>query len=241
MKRFGYLPLIAVALWALFTLTGCGSVFKQSAPAPVPTPHVARKPTPVIRPKPVAGSAGLAVYATHGARPAGGVLVYAEPLDARVPRTDDPPAVLNLVARHFEPAVLPVRVGGRVTIQNLDGVAHDLYSFSHTRPLSLHLPAGARDVGLKFRHAGVVAIGCKIYNSMHGYVYVTAAPYFGLTDSNGYLRFGNLPAGRYRIGVWLPGSSDKDFPGYPRSLTLESKTDAVVHVKVRHMRPPQTP
>lgn len=237
MKRYGYLALTAVALWALLTLTGCSSLFKEPAPAVAPSPRPGKRSTSAPHPQPPAGSAGLAVYATGSGGPAAGVLVYAEPLDARASHVDDPPAVLDIMEHHFEPAVLPVQVGGTVTIQNLDTVAHDIYSFSHARSLSLHLAPGERVTGVNFRHSGVVAIGCKIYNDMQGYIYVTTAPYYGVTDSNGYVRLGNLYAGHYRIGAWLPGTSDATLSVLPHTLVLKASSDDVVHIRVRATHP----
>jgi plastocyanin len=169
--------------------------------------------------------------------PADDVLVYAQPLDAHIALGDDAPAVLNIIERHFEPAVLPVRAGGRVTIQNLDGVVHDVYSFSPARPLSFHLAAGERKTGVEFPHAGVVAVGCKVYNEVQGYIYVTDAPYFGTTDLNGYLRLGGLPPGRYRIGAWSHAIPARDFPGFPVTLTLKAGPDTVVRIRIRNSRP----
>ncbi|MGH8399532.1 MAG: hypothetical protein ACRESU_00380, partial [Gammaproteobacteria bacterium] len=161
------------------------------------------------------------------------VLIYAQPLDkgaAPVPSTQ--PAVLDILDRHFEPAILPVRAGDSVTIQNLDDVPHDIYSFSSTRPLSLHLAAGEQHAALSFTHPGVVTVGCKIYNEMQGYIYVTDAPYFGKTDSHGFLRLTGLPPGRYTLGAWRAGSSDSDLAGYPRTLTLQPGTEQVVRVRL---------
>jgi plastocyanin len=229
MTRFGSILPVSVALSALLGLAGCAELFPPFPPSqPATTIHGSVQGSVSVAPP-----AAIAVYATQAnGNPVGDILVYAQPLDARIPATTDAPAVLNILERHFEPTVLPVRAGGSVTIQNLDGVAHDVYSFSPVHPLSLHLAVGERETRLTFRHTGVVAIGCKVYNDMQGYIYVTDAPYFGLTDSQGYLRLGDLPPGRYRLGVWRAGTSDQDLPGYPRTLTLKSNADEVVHVHI---------
>lgn len=221
MKYRSYIARIALALGASLALAGCAKYFPPySSPA---------KPSTAV-----SSAAAIAVYATKaGGDPAGDVLIYAQPLDksaASVPGAQ--PAVLDILDRHFEPAILPVRAGGSVTIQNLDDVPHDIYSFSSTRPLSLHLAAGERHAALSFNHPGVVTVGCKIYNEMQGYIYVTDAPYFGTTDSHGFLRLTGLPPGRYKLGAWRAGSSDRDLAGYPRTLTLKPGTEQVVRVRL---------
>ncbi|HET7650255.1 MAG TPA: hypothetical protein VFL15_06115 [Gammaproteobacteria bacterium] len=231
MTRFGSSVLITVALWALFVLAACSAFLPAQKQFAQPTTAVAH--TPLANPP----QAAIAVYATQAnGMPADNVLVYAQPLDAHAVRVDDPPAVLNILDRHFQPALLPVHEGGTVTVQNLDGVAHDVYSFSQVRPLSLHLAPGERETGLRFPHAGVVAVGCKIYNEMQGYIYVTDAPYFGTTDLNGYLRLGDLPTGRYRIGVWSHAIPAKGFPGFPLVVTLKAGPDEVVRIRIRKSR-----
>jgi plastocyanin len=211
---------ISVALWALLSLAGCAALFPSYPPG---KPVNARS-----------GSAAIAIYATKAdGNPAGDVLVYAQPLDAdsaTIPR--DQPAVLDILDRRFEPVVLPVHAGGSVTVQNLDDVPHDIYSFSAARPLSMHLAAGERQAYLKFSRAGIVTVGCKIYNEMQGYIYVTDAPYFGKTDSHGFLRLSDLPAGRYRLGAWHVGVADNDLAGYPRPLTLKPDTEQVVRIRL---------
>lgn len=217
-------------LCLLLALTGCAPPFPPLAPGK-PSTSVSGSAAGSVT---VSGSAAIAVFATNSdGHPLGDVLVYAEPLEAGA-RTapDNQPAVLDIVDRHFEPAILPVRRGGTVTIQNLDGVTHDVYSFSTTHPLSLRLEPGEHHSVSGFRRTGVVSVGCKIYNDMQGYIYVTEAPYFGKTDSHGFLRLAGLPSGRYKLGVWRAGNANSNVAGYPRTLTLTAGTDEVIHVRL---------
>jgi len=177
-------------------------------------------------------SAAIAVYATKAdGSPLGDALVYARPVQA-VPALAAPAVVLDILARHFEPEVLAVRAGTTVTIENNDDVTHDVYSFSDARPFSVHLAVGAHQTLPTFGRAGVVVVGCKVHGDMLGYIYVTDAPYFGKTDSRGYLRLAGLPPGRYSLGVWRAGDSAKDLPGYPKSMMLTADSEQVVRVRL---------
>jgi hypothetical protein len=59
-----------------------------------------------------------------------------------------------------------------------------------------------------FDQPGLVVLGCNIHDSMVGYIYVTAAPYFGTTDARGALTFKDLPAGDYRLTLSSPYIAD---------------------------------
>lgn len=229
--RHGSASAIVVVLAALVSLAGC-TLLSPPAPRPGAQPKPATKTTAAAaKPAPAARPAALAVRATNASGGAmDNVLVLLHPLDAR-PDLDDAPAVLDVLDRRFEPAVLPVRVGGSVLLKNLDGVPHDVYSFSKARPLSLHLAAGDRGKTVKFSRAGVVTVGCKVYNDMRGYIYVTDAAYFGTTDGNGFLRLSGIAPGSYRVEVWRADQPAADPPSFPEKIELEPGAERALPVK----------
>lgn len=185
--------------------------------------------TPVsVVPAPTPGTAAVAVYATGSDdAPLRDALIYLHPLDALAATPQPAPAVLDIMARQFEPMVLPVPAGATVTFHNLDDVDHDLYSFSQTRPFSLHLVAHSGDAPLVFAHPGLVTLGCKVHNWMLGYIYVMDTPYYGKTDDHGYLRLAGLPPGRYTLGLWQARAPDHDEP-HLRALTLAAGSEQAV-------------
>jgi len=221
LRHFGHLFLACTALPATLALAACASI---QGGAEIAAPETARSNAPAV----------IAVYATRAdGSPLGDALVYARPSQAASPPAPaTTPAVLDILARHFEPELLAVRAGTTVTIENNDDVTHDVYSFSDARPFSVHLAVGARQALPVFARGGVVVVGCKVHGDMLGYIYVTDAPYFGKTDSRGYLRLAGLPPGRYSLGVWRAGDSAKDLPGYPRTLTLAPDSVQVVRVRL---------
>ena len=172
--------------------------------------------------------AAIAVYATADDLPLRDVLVTLRPMD--VPATAQPPAsaALDLMHRHFEPLVLAVPVGTAVSVHNLDDVDHELYSFSPALPFSLHLAAKGGSGAVTAARAGVVVLGCKVHDEMVGYLYVTDAPYFGKTDSDGYLRLAGLKPGRYTLGVWRAPGTDE---AHARTLTLAAGTEEAVRLR----------
>jgi len=118
------------------------------------------------------------------------------------------PAVMDQRNREFVPRVLVVAVGSRVEFPNNDSVSHQVYSFSAAKRFQLPLYKGETHPPVTFDRAGLVVLGCNIHDAMVGYIYVTDAPYFGMTEAAGGFALKDLPAGDYRIVVWGPYISD---------------------------------
>ncbi len=130
-------------------------------------------------------------------------------------------AVMDQRNLAFVPRVLVVAVGTSVEFPNNDSVSHQVYSFSPAKKFQLPLYKGARHPPVTFDQEGLVVLGCNIHDGMAGYIYVTAAPFFGTTDATGTLRLTDLPIGDYRITLWSPLIADP-----PPSLIRTVHVDA---------------
>jgi plastocyanin len=138
-----------------------------------------------------------------------GVVVTVAPAGARaLPVPAAKPAVMDQRDRAFVPRVLVVGVGSRVEFPNNDSVSHQVYSFSPAKRFQLALYKGETHPPVTFDQAGLVVLGCNIHDSMVGYIYVTAVPYFGSTDATGTLSLKDLPSDDYQIVVWSPYIAD---------------------------------
>jgi plastocyanin len=145
----------------------------------------------------------------HDGRGVAEVVVAATPAGA-IPGSPPglKPAVMDQRNREFVPRVLVVGVGTSVEFPNNDSVSHQVYSFSAARRFQLPLYKGQPHPPVTFDKPGLVVLGCNIHDAMVGYVYVTDAPYFGITEAAGGLTLKDLPAGDYRIVVWGPYIAD---------------------------------
>ncbi|HKT33020.1 MAG TPA: hypothetical protein VJS89_11120 [Gammaproteobacteria bacterium] len=167
----------------------------------------------VVKPAP---RAALAIYATRAdGTPLADAAVYLQALDTRR-ETDTLRAAhadtVDLIDRQFQPRIQIVHSGGSVVFNNLDDVEHDIYSFSTAPALTLQLRPGQSRRVIAPNHPMVLTLGCKIHNSMLAYMVVTDTTVFGTTDNNGFLRFGELPPGHYRVQLWYadPHSGTRD-------------------------------
>jgi plastocyanin len=130
------------------------------------------------------------------------------------PVLEQPKAVMDQQHLAFVPQVLVVAVGTQVEFPNNDSVSHQVYSFSPAKRFQLPLYKGVLHPPVMFDTSGLVVLGCNIHDQMVGYIYVTDAPFYGKTDSQGVLRLTGLPAGDYVLTAWSPFIADE-----PSALT----------------------
>ena len=152
-----------------------------------------------------AGAATVVAMARAGDRPLADAVVTLTPLgiapDGR-PATGD--GVMRQHDERFDPFVVAISTGSRVRFPNDDDVRHHVYSFSPAKPFELRLYGRDETPSVLFDRPGIVAVGCNIHDTMRGYVYVTYAPWFGVTDGEGLAPLTGIPAGRYRVDAWHP-------------------------------------
>jgi hypothetical protein len=130
--------------------------------------------------------------------------------------------------RAFVPQVLVVPVGTPVSFPNNDSISHQVYSFSPAKRFQLPLYKGATHSPVTFEREGLVVLGCNIHDEMAGYIYVTAAPRFGMSDSRGSLELNALPGGEYRLTAWSPIVADA-----PSTLTRVVRIDPTAATKLK--------
>ena len=136
------------------------------------------------------------------------IVVTVAPTESRTHRQTAATAVMDQLDLAFAPRVLVVAVGTSVMFPNNDSVSHQVYSFSEAKKFQLPLYKGVHHPPITFEREGLVVLGCNIHDEMVGYIYVTDAPFFGKTDTDGILHVHNIPGGDYRVSVWSPMVAD---------------------------------
>jgi plastocyanin len=112
-----------------------------------------------------------------------------------------PPAVAEVHQheRHFDPELLPITAGQRVSFPNDDLFFHNVFSPSPAREFDLgQYPQGSTMVKL-FPNVGVVDVYCNIHPEMAATVLVLPNRRFTTVKSDGSFRIDGVPAGKWKL------------------------------------------
>ncbi|WP_321797356.1 methylamine utilization protein [Caballeronia sp. J97] len=140
--------------------------------------------------------------------PVSDAIVYALPVNDKLPATKPAPAVIDQIKRRFVPMVSVVQTGASVTFPNKDNIEHDVYSFSPPRRFELNLYHGIPANPVVFDKPGLVVMGCNIHDAMVAYLLIVDTPWFAKTDASGVATIENLPAESYKVVAWHFRQSD---------------------------------
>jgi plastocyanin len=167
-------------------------------------------------------------------KPLAGAVITAEPESST---SSAPPvkALMDQVNLAFLPDVLVIPVHSTVQFPNSDAVGHQVYSFSSARQFQLPLYRGKPYPPVQFDQPGVVTLGCNIHDNMVGYIFVTAAPWFGRTDAHGEWQGRDLPPGKFHVRVWHPLLNEA--LDVERSVDLPAEHGAVEIRLAKPLRP----
>ena len=133
----------------------------------------------------------------------------------------------------FNPRLLAIQRGTRVTFPNLDDDYHNVLSYSKAKEFDLgRYRKEERSPTLAFDKAGVVELGCEIHEHMQATIIVLDTPYFTSTDTDGHYRLENLPAGKFTLKAWLNKKTTWSEP-------IELKSGQVLRVDFPPPAPPQ--
>jgi len=129
------------------------------------------------------------------------VVVSLKVKDAKV-EIPKKPVIFNQASCRFEPHIMVVPVGSTVGFQNSDKCVHNvhLYAFKNTG-FNRAVPTG-KDVKGTFKRAEAIKVSCDIHPWMSGYVVVTDATHWAVTDAEGGFSLKGLPAGEYELEIW---------------------------------------
>jgi len=137
----------------------------------------------------------------------------------------------------FSPGTLVVPAGATVRFPNLDKVRHSIYSFSKAAKIDIQLYGRDETRTHSFAVPGSVALGCKIHDSMRGYIKVVDTPYAAKTDQNGQVRIAQLPGGAATVKVWHPALRSRTGEQVEAvTLTAGQATSRAVAVELRAIK-----
>jgi hypothetical protein len=114
------------------------------------------------------------------------------------------PVLLNQKSYMYDPHVQGAQVGQPVMVYNRDPVLHSVHPLTFDNPeYGLGQSDPERPTVLRFSRPEVpIALRCDVHPWMRAFVGILEHPFFAVSDATGNFEIGNLPAGKYRIGVW---------------------------------------
>ena len=103
----------------------------------------------------------------------------------------------------FEPHVLGIMAGGKVTLKSSDPVNHNVNARLKNSPFNSLLAAGGTT---QFSPGSAertpASVTCDIHPWMQAWWLVLDNPYFAVTDAKGNYEIKNVPAGAQKVVVW---------------------------------------
>ncbi len=157
-------------------------------------------------PKPKRGSLSGVVLTSGGGTAASLAVVTLEPVAGKFRHRTPKERVIEQRDRQFAPRILTVPVGSTVSFPNFDGIFHNVFSRSETKPFDLGIYKNGQTRALVFEKEGIVRIGCNLHANMSAVVVVVSAPHYVITDAQGRFAFRSLDPGRYVMRVWSEAS-----------------------------------
>lgn len=137
----------------------------------------------------------------------------------------------------FTPGTLVVPAGATVRFPNHDKVRHSIYSFSKAAKIDIQLYGRDETRAHTFTVPGGVSLGCKIHDTMRGYIKVVDTPYAAKSDHNGQVRIAQLPGGAATVSIWHPAVRSRTAEHQEAiTLTAGQATSRAVSIELRPLK-----
>ena len=116
-----------------------------------------------------------------------------------------PAALSNSVTsrgKRFDPRILAVTAGTRVSFPNVDAIYHNAFSLTpgNAFDMGLYRKGASRDVVMK--NPGIVHVYCNIHPEMAASVVVVEGNAFAVVQRDGSFRIAGIPPGRREVHIW---------------------------------------
>lgn len=109
------------------------------------------------------------------------------------------PLTLAQQGEAFQPPLLVVPVGARVTFPNGDPLFHNVFSYSRAKRFDLgRYPKGEAKT-VVFDKPGYIKVLCEVHKWMRASVLVVENPWYTIVGPEGRFRFDDVPAGLHQI------------------------------------------
>jgi len=124
--------------------------------------------------------------------------------------------------RMFTPHLLVVPVGSVVSFPNADPFFHNVFSLFDGKRFDLGLYEAGSSKEVPFQREGVSYIFCNIHPQMGAVVLSLSTPLYAVADSTDSFTLHNVPAGDYKVHVWVEGVPQSTLDGLTHRIHLLS-------------------
>src|SRR5690349_20349574 len=111
-------------------------------------------------------------------------------------------ASMDQKSRHFEPDLLIVPAGSKISFPNLDPIFHNNFSLSRTRDFDLGYYSQGKSREVIFPKARIVQVYCHVHPEMYGVIVVTSSKWTAHPTPDGSFSWSHVPAGKYHLMIW---------------------------------------
>ena len=120
--------------------------------------------------------------------------------------------------RMFVPHLQVVPVGSVVQFPNADPFFHNVFSLFDGKRFDLGLYEAGSSKAVTFSREGVSYIFCNIHPEMSAVILSLSTPLFAFADANNSIVLTKVPAGNYKLQVWVEGASPSLLSGMSRTV-----------------------
>jgi plastocyanin len=181
-----------------------------------------------------------------GEQPAPRPILLLEPAGAARTAPSPRAAHLDEVWLSFVPKVQVVPPGSTLVFRARDADSHTVHAWYGGRTLfnQASVPHGPEQQ-VVLEQPGVVSVTCDVHAEMRAWVLVSDSPFAAVGDVDGTFH-ADVPPGRYRLAVWLPGDGaptpigERQVGSAPLELRLPARAHAPVEVTAQAPAPATT-
>jgi len=183
-------------------------------------------------------------------KPAPDTVVLVQPTASWPTQPLPPVVVIEQKDIRFVPYVTVVPVGASVHFTNMDSYDHHvrsqpggpLGSVAPAKEFEFRLPPKRKgnntSPDLKLDVAGSVVLGCHLHNSMRGHLFISATPWYAVTDDQGKVKIEGIPDGQAEVKLWHPDQLTEQ-PPQKVQLAGDARADGRLNFNPRRRPPPR--
>lgn len=113
------------------------------------------------------------------------------------------PVILDQKGCQYEPHIIPVVKGQKMTIRNSDATTHNIHGLPQKNAeFNFSQPKQGMTQDKTFEQVETFRVKCDVHPWMGAYIAVFDHPFFAVSGKDGTFEIANVPPGEYTIEAW---------------------------------------